>query len=96
MAVPVVLENQVERCGRVCAGCAVCVAHEKRPMRLTTEWNEHFRPKAYAEMKKQSLAGGGAMVREDPHTFNAQQRALRQDMTNDGFTQEEQEEYFKN
>jgi len=45
-------------------------------------------------MKHRSLAGGGAMVRNDPRSFNAQAENLREAMANDGFTQEEIEEYF--
>jgi len=94
MALPVVLENQVEACGKLCAGCANCAGQEKRPLRLTTSWNAQNRPVAFAEMKNKSLAGGGAMVREDPHSYNAQAANLREAMADDGFTQEEIEEYF--
>jgi len=94
MALPVILENQEEACGSLCAGCADCINKEKRPLRLTTSWNAANRPVAFAKMKNRSLGGGGAMVRNDPHSFNAQAKNLREAMANDGFTQEEIEEYF--
>ncbi len=48
MALPVVLENQVEACGRLCAGCPDCNGKEKQPVHITPEWNTAHRPVSYA------------------------------------------------